>query len=124
MSWSLVLLAPLSLLASDLPRAWASPAAVLALAWAAFDANRHRLRPPRGLLIPAGRGQAQCDGVAIADLQVAWRGPLAFLRWRDADGSVQRVSLWPDTLDTASRRELRLALMRMQSARDAASMAG
>jgi len=124
MAWSLVVLGPLSLLASDLPRGWAWPLALLALWWAAIDANRYRLRPPLELLIPAGRGQARCNGGSVDDLRVDWRGPLAFLSWRDPDGCVQRASFWPDTLDSRQRRELRLAVMRMDSARDVASMAG
>ena len=124
MAWSLVLLAPLSLLASDLPRGWAWPLALLALAWAAVDANRYCQQARLALLIPAGRGQARCNGESIDALRVDWRGPLAFLSWRVAGGSVQRASFWPDTLDSRQRRELRLAVMRTDSARDMASMAG
>ena len=124
MLWSLAVFAPASLLASDLPRGWAWPLALMLVAWAAFNASRYRLQPTRKLLVPAGRGQARCDGMGMLGLRVAWRGPLAFLRWRDADGRVQRASFWPDTLDAPSRRELRLALLRMETARDAASMAG
>ncbi len=124
MAWSLVVLGPLSLLASDLPRGWAWPLALLAMAWAALDANRYRLRPRLALLIPAGRGQARCNGGNIIALRVEWRGPLAFLSWRDSTGCVQRASFWPDTLDSCHRRELRLAVMRMDPARDVASMAG
>ncbi len=124
MAWSLVVLGPVSLLASDLPRGWSWPLALLALCWAVFEANRYCLLPPLDLLIPAGRGQARCNGGSIDALRVDWRGPLAFLSWRVAGGSVQRASFWPDTLDSRQRRELRLALMRGDSARDAASMAG
>ena len=124
MLWSLVLLAPLSLLASDVPRDVAWPLALATMGWAVFDARRHRKRPPLALVIPAGLGQAQCDGVPIDNLRADWRGPLAFLSWRVAGGQLQRASFWPDTLDASLRRELRLALMRRETARDGASMAG
>lgn len=124
MCWILVFLAPLSLLASDLARVVAWPLALAAMGWGAFDAHRHRNRPRLALVIPAGHGQAQCNGVPIDHLRVAWRGPLAFLSWRAAGGAIQRASLWPDTLDAAQRRELRLALMRRETARGVASMAG
>lgn len=124
MLWSLAILAPLSLLASDLPRAWAWPLAALACGWAIRDARRQRLLPPRRLLIPAGRGAATCDGGRIDALQVDWRGPLAFLQWRDGDGRRQRAAFWPDTLDAGMRRELRVAMMRRDAARETASMAG
>ena len=124
MAWSLVVLGPLSLLASDIPRGWAWPLALVALAWAAVDANRYCLRPRLALLIPAGRGQARCNGEGIEALRVDWRGPLAFLSWRDSTGDFQHASFWPDTLDSCRRRELRLAMMRTDPARDVASMAG
>lgn len=124
MTWSLALLAPFSLLASDLPRGVAWPLALAAITWAVFDANRYRRRPRLALLIPAGHGQARCNGVAIDGLRVEWRGPLAFLSWQIAGGPLQRASFWPDTLDHGQRRELRLALMRTAPAREVASMAG
>lgn len=124
MLWSLAILAPLSLLASDLPRAWAWPLALLACAWAVRDARRQRASPPRRLLIPAGRGAATCDDSRIDGLKVGWRGPLAFLQWRDGDGRRQRAAFWPDTLDAGMRRELKIAMMRRDAARDTASMAG
>jgi toxin CptA len=124
MLWSLAVLAPLSLLASDLPRAWAWPLALLACAWAIFDARRYRAMPPRQLTIPDGRRAATCDGERIDALQVGWRGPLAFLRWRDAQGRRQRASCWPDTLPAGMRRELRIMMHKRDAASDPASMAG
>lgn len=124
MQWSLAVLAPLSLLASDLPRAWAWPLALLAGGWAIRDARRQRALSPRRLLIPAGRGAATCDGGRIEALRVGWRGPLAFLQWRDGDSRRQRAAFWPDTLDAGMRRELKIAMMRRDAARDTASMAG
>ncbi|WP_231734445.1 hypothetical protein [Noviluteimonas gilva] len=40
---------------------------------------------------------------------VHWRGTLAFLRARDAQGRTHRLAFWPDTLDARGRRALRLA---------------
>ena len=124
MLWSLALLAPFSLLASDLPRAWAWPLALAAAAWAIFDARRQRAIPARLLLIPTGRGAPTCDGERMHGLQLRWRGPLAFLHWRDARGRRRRASFWPDTLPAGTRRELKLALQRREAASGAASMAG
>ncbi|MBO9882237.1 hypothetical protein [Xanthomonas sp. D-109] len=102
-------LAPLSLLGSDLPPRLAWPAAVLALLYAAWLLRREAGRAPRTLVLPVGAGAPRVDGVAVSDLQVAWRGPLAFVCWRDAQGCTQRLAWWPDTLPPAARRELRLA---------------
>lgn len=124
MLWSLVLLAPFSLLASDLPSSVAWPAALAAATWAIFDAKRYRAMPPRQLTIPAGRGDASCDGERIDALQLGWRGPLAFLHWRDAQGRRQRASFWPDTLPAGMRRELRIAMQRRDAASNPASVAG
>ncbi len=124
MLWSLAWLAPLSLLMSDLPRAWAWPLAWGAASLGVFEAVRHRTGPPCALVIPVGHGQPTCAGQPMQSLKISWRGPLAFLRWRDPCGRIRRLSFWPDTLPTVSRRELRLAAMRIESARVSASMAG
>ncbi len=124
MLWALALLAPFSLVASDLPRAWAWPLAFAACAWAIFDAKRYWSMPVRQLVIPSGRSDATCDGERIDTLQLGWRGPLAFLQWRTADGRLHRASLWPDTLDAGMRRELRIATMRRDAASAPPSMAG
>jgi toxin CptA len=124
MLWSLALLAPFSLLASDLPRSAAWPAALAACAWAVFDARRYRAMPLRLLTIPAGHGVASCNGGRIDALRVGWRGPLAFLHWRDAKGRRQRASFWPDTLPAGMRRELRIAMHTRDAAPGPASMAG
>ena len=124
MLWSLALLAPFSLIASDLPRFVAWPLALVAVAWAIVDARRYRAKPARQLVIPSGCGVATCDGERIDTLQVGWRGPLAFLRWRDADGRQHRASCWPDTLPAGMRRELRIVMQKRDAASDPASMAG
>ncbi len=118
-----MLLAPFSLLMSDLPRSFAWPLAIAALVLGVFDARRHRRPQPCALVIPAGPGQPTCNGQPMHRLKVEWRGPLAFLRWRDPGGRIRRLAFWPDNLPAASRRELRLAALRMQCARETASMA-
>ena len=121
---ALALLAPLSLLASDLAPIVAWPLATLAAARGLRDARRHVLCKPRALLIPPGTGEARCDGLPMVALRVRWRGPLAFLRWRDADGRIRRLVCWPDVLPAAARRELKLVMQRREAAQGGASMAG
>ncbi|WP_369939049.1 hypothetical protein [Xanthomonas medicagonis] len=106
----LSLLAPLSVLGSDMPRPWAWPVAALAALYAALLLRREARRAPRVLLLPPqGAVAASLDGQPLQDLQVHWRGPLAFVRWRDAQGRTARLAWWPDTLPPPARRELRLA---------------
>jgi len=121
---ALALLAPLSLFASDLPLALAWPCALLAAGCGGVEARRHAAQPPRTLCIPAGAGEARCDGARMDALCVRWRGPLVFLHWRGSDGRLHRLAFWPDTLDAAGRRELRLAMQRREAAVGAASVAG
>ena len=123
MLWSLVLLAPFSFLMSDLPRTWAWPLALLVAAYGGFDARRQGRLQRCALVIPIGRGQPTCDGQPMLALRIEWRGPLAFLRWRTQEGRIRRLSLWPDTLPSTSRRELRLAAMRMEPALELTSVA-
>jgi len=124
MLWSLAWMAPFSLLMSDLPRAWAWPLALVVAARGVFEAVRHRAQQPCVLVIHIGHGQPTCDGQPMRSLKIEWRGPLAFLRWLDQQGRTQRLVFWPDTLPSATRRELRLAAMRIEPAREPASMAG
>ena len=119
---SLGALAACSLLASEMPAPVAWPAAVAALAWAARCARREARRPPHSFVFRTG-APALVDGVAVDGLVLQWRGPLAFVRWRDGDGRVRRRSWWPDTLPPARRRELRLAAPAGEAARGGASMA-
>ena len=59
----------------------------------------------------------------MEDLDVEWRGALAFLRWRDAAGRTQRRGFWPDTLPAGKRRELRLAAPARPGAPELSGMA-
>lgn len=94
-------------LGSELPAPLAWPAALAGLAWAAHSARRELRRPPRRLLLRGGR--AWLDGRPLSHWRVHWRGWLARLDYRDADGRQGRLLWWPDTLPAAQRRELRLA---------------
>jgi toxin CptA len=125
LAWSmpvLGLLAACSLLASDLPATFAWPAAIAALGYAAWLFRRERGRPSLELVLAPGAAPL-VDGVAVADFQLQWRGPLAFATWRDAAGRRQYRAWWPDTLPPALRRELRLATPAPPDAGGRASMA-
>ena len=63
------------------------------------------------------------DGVTLDQAALEWRGPLALLRYRDRDGRHRRRIWWPDTLDAAGRRELRLAWPVQAPTPDSRSMA-
>jgi toxin CptA len=115
-------LAGLSLLASDLPPAFAWPAAFAAAGWGAWLARREWRRKP---LTVCWRGDGvlfvEEERVEVAELH--WRGPLAFLSWRDIAGRRRRLAWWPDTLPAPARRELRLAAAAAEAAHSRARMA-
>jgi toxin CptA len=98
--------------------------AAAALGWGAVSARRYSRRRPRSLSWPADGTLPVLDGQALADARLHWRGSLAFLRWRDADGRRQHLSWWPDTLPPAQRRELRLAAGAAPADARARSVAG
>lgn len=119
---ALAVLAPLAVLASELarPAAWLLAAAALVhglhLAW------REWRRPAASVLFTVdGRvlvGEREAD-----DVRLHWRGPLAFMSWRDPAGRRMRLVWWPDTLPSQWRRELRLAADRSCTARRRPSVA-
>lgn len=119
------LLAGLSVIASEMPLTWSIPLALLAASEGVRQARRELARPVRWLVV----GTADTlpgptmDGQPISELTVQWRGPLAFMRFRDADRRWQRLAWWPDTLDSRGRRELRLAVPVQATAHPATSMA-
>ena len=117
-------LAALALTGSALPPAMARAAAALAIAHAAWLAWREARRPVRTLVWPAASQPPTLDGQALGEARLHWRGPLAFLRWRDAAGRRRDLAWWPDTLPPGARRELRLAAGQAAAAPDRASMAG
>ncbi|MGN6513577.1 MAG: hypothetical protein ACTHKZ_08425 [Lysobacteraceae bacterium] len=104
---ALGLFAASSLLASEMPGGLAWPLAAFAAARGAWLAHRHRRQPARVLCWVAGR-PPELDGAPLSAAVLHWRGPLAFLRWRDASGRMRRLAWWPDTLPQAARRELKL----------------
>jgi toxin CptA len=117
--WSLAVLAPLSLWASDLPGMLVWPLALCVAGGAAWSALRHQRAVPMAIVVPA-EGEVTVAGQAVEGFDVCWRGALAFLSWRDGAGRDHRLALWPDVLDPATRRELRLVM----AARVAVRIAG
>lgn len=105
----LSVLAPFAVLQSEMPGLAAWPLAAVAGAWGLRSAWREARKPARTFELQAGAGPASLDGQPLVLAEVQWRGPLAFLRWRDAAGQGGRLAWWPDTLPPAKRRELRLA---------------
>jgi toxin CptA len=104
---ALAVLAPLSIWASNLPAMVAWPLAVVAAGWAAGAAWRHARTAPLPIVVPV-EGDVTVAGQVVDGFDVRWRGALAFLSWRDGAGRGHRLALWPDVLDPATRRELRL----------------
>ncbi|MBX3710899.1 MAG: hypothetical protein KF800_02910 [Lysobacter sp.] len=117
--WSLTVLAPLSLWASDLPGVLVWPLALCAAGGAAWSARSHQRAALLSIVVPV-EGDVTVAGQAVEAFTVTWRGALAFLSWRDGAGRDRRLALWPDVLDPATRRELRLVM----AARAAVRIAG
>ena len=99
--------AALALLNCGLPAMAAFPASMAVFVRAGWLLHRGWRRPP--LRVEPGPGAARVDGIEVEALEVAWRGPLALMRWRDAGGRVHRLAWWPDVLSAQDRRRLRLA---------------
>jgi toxin CptA len=93
------------------------------LAYSFFSIRQQRRKPVRQLVFPGGDSPVQIDGVAVESVVVQWRGPLAFVTWRESSGGRQRLSWWPDTLPPERRRELRLAAGREDASRSRPGMA-
>ena len=119
---ALAALAPFAVLVSDLTPALAWPSAIFVLCAGFALAWRERRQPVHAVVIDA-TGAATVDGLAVERFRIDWRGPLAFVSWRDARGRIRRRSLWPDTLSAAGRRELRLAADRDDAGRRPGPMA-
>lgn len=94
-------------LASEIAHPWAEAIALAAVVLAIVQARRGQRRRLRRLVV--GR-VATLDGYRLDTCDVAWRGPLAFLRARESSGRVHRLAWWPDTLTRRRRRALRLAV--------------
>jgi len=95
-------------LASDLPAAWAGPIGMATASVGCLQAWREARRTRRTLAIDSAG--MTLDGRPLRQVMLRWRGPLAFLWARDLAGRVHRLAWWPDTLDAAGRRALRLAV--------------
>ena len=107
----LIALGPLGALAihvSGMPGMFQRPLAVCACLAAIVCAYREHRRPPRVFIVRSD-ASATLDAMPLTNHHVHWRGTLAFLRARDAQGRVHRLAFWPDTLDARGRRALRLA---------------
>lgn len=117
-------LAAVSVLASGVPRLAAWPVAAAALAYGVWRARSEGRKPRRVFWFPGNGRPPSLDGVPVHDARLDWRGPLAFLRWRERPrGPWRRAAWWPDTLAAAERRELRLAGDRHDAGRARARMA-
>lgn len=110
-----------ALLLSGLPPATAIPAAIALLARAIAVLRREACRD--AVLVELSADTVSVDGAEVASLSVAWRGPLAFMRWREPSGRTRRLVWWPDVLSTEARRRLRLATGRESSSPLVASVA-
>ena len=98
-----------SVLASELPRVAAWMLAAAAVVYAALLCARH-LRTKGVSVTWNGRaGTATIDGAAAEEASLRWRGPIAFLHWREGGRRRRCLAFWPDVLDPGRRRELRLA---------------
>jgi len=107
----LVLLACVGAWMSALPLVLAGPLGLVVLVAGAGRWRWLAGRPRQRLLIRP-RGPNCVDGLPVADLRVAWRGPLARVSWRRGPGRCHALLFWPDTLPPPRRRELRLATCR------------
>jgi len=99
---------------SDLPRAACAGADLLVVGYLAWALRREALRQPCSLAWAGGDApwRVECDGKVAAFRHVDAKVPggLAVLTLADeAGGRRTRHVWWPDTLDAASRRSLRLA---------------
>ena len=88
-----------------MPRGAAWLLALAASTYGGWLLRREQRKPPRMFVFPGDDGPVLLDGEAVDGVTVQWRGPLAFVRWRDADGGAHRLVWWPDTLPRERRRE-------------------
>lgn len=120
--WMIALLASLALASgvspwlSDLPRAACIAADAVVVAYAAWALAREAARRPCTLAWAGGEApwRVECEGRvdSLRHVDASVRGGLAVLTLADeASGRRRRFAWWPDTLDAASRRSLRLVSM-------------
>ena len=110
-------------MASEIPLPLAAPLAILVFVHGLRTLQRYRATPSARFAWLENGAVVTCEGNPIRAATLEWRGPLAFLRWRDAQGRIQRRAWWPDTLPPDRRRELRLAARPPRGASAAGGMA-
>ncbi|MEO6364658.1 MAG: hypothetical protein ABIO38_01195 [Luteimonas sp.] len=120
---ALTALGVFSILVSEIPHPVAWPMAASALGYGLWLTRVEARRPARSFLWPGNEAPVMLDGEPVHEVEVQWRGSLAFVRWRGKRGRIQRASWWPDTLPAASRRELRLAAPMAIASRQRGAMA-
>jgi len=99
-----------SLLNCDLPASLAWLAAGVAVAWGLHCLRQSGKRLSREFLIAPDIKACRLDGQPLSQLDLRWRGPLLFVRWKHpAQRRWHHAVFWPDTLPAGKRRELRLA---------------
>lgn len=104
---------------SDAPRLLAICGSGFGLAWAARLAA-HEWRRPSTRIVLTRDGRAIVDDITVDGFRVAWRGACVSLGWVRGRHRTHRLG-FPDSLDQAARRELRLwALTRREPADPAA----
>jgi len=107
--WLLTGLAAFSLLRCDLPAALAWPAAGLALLGGGCTLRHSARCTPREFVLTPDLNTCRLDGEPLSQLDLRWRGPLLFVRFKHpAQCRWRHLVFWPDTLPAAKRRELRL----------------
>ena len=119
----LAIVAPVATLGSEMPRWLAWPLGAAAFAYGAWLAWRESSMTGRTLVFPPAFEPVTIDGHAVDDVQLHWRGPLAFVRWRDGQARIRRLAWWPDTLLAGQRRELKLAMQAREAAHPSISVA-
>lgn len=119
---ALVLLGLLAAVAVVLSAApWGPALGLLALGASAKAVRRELQRRPIRLDF-LGDGRVMADACPLDDVQLRWQGPIAILDAREG-GRPVRLLGWPDQLDAASRRELRLWALVTRPARQPPTVA-
>ena len=104
---------------SESPRGLAIVAGLAGLAWALWLAWRELARPVVTIVLQPS-GSVAVDGMQVDGFDVSWRSVLVGVQWCSSERTVRRLA-FPDAIDAAGRRELRLwALQRREDAPPAA----
>ena len=115
-------LAAVACFRSGLATPVAGSLSALAIAYGFHAALREWRRPVVEIVIGED-AIVRVDGEPVEGFRAAWRGPLVVARWRDTAGGVEHKAWLPDTMAEEARRELRLALIRADPARNPGSVA-